>query len=105
MKRLALFTALSCLAFAASAQTVVDAPAQPAEPQVAVVEAAAPDAAEQAAVRELDDRQLPAAGIAVCDFVGQGLALGARAGPRAAPVGTVLCQCKPHFWGRGNTPV
>ena len=56
MKRLALFTALSCLAFAASAQTVLDAPAQPAEPQVAVVEAAAPDATEQAAVRELDDR-------------------------------------------------
>ena len=56
MKRLALFAALSCLAFAASAQTAVDAPAQPAEPQVAAADAAAPDATEQSATRELNDR-------------------------------------------------
>lgn len=56
MKRLALLVTLSCLAFAASAQTPVDAPAPPVEPQVAVADAVAPEATEQAATRDLNDR-------------------------------------------------
>ena len=58
MKRLLLFAVLSCLALVANAQGQVDAPVPPVEQQAVVTdaEAVAPEATEQAAARELNDR-------------------------------------------------
>ena len=56
MKRLALFALMSCVAFAASAQSQVDAPAQTTEAQTAVADAVAPEASQQPVANEVNDR-------------------------------------------------
>ena len=56
MKRLALADVLSCLVFAASAQSAVDAPVPPVGQQAAVTDADALETTGQPAIRELNDR-------------------------------------------------